>query len=116
MVWAGWTYASDSWVIKEHSSISADGPPIYPFKTIIPLAGALLLLQGFVEMAALLSLPQQDGKWPARASDVEEVDVEKLKPHGAGARRGHRCPRPIVADTDLQGAEIMRKELWFGSS
>jgi TRAP-type mannitol/chloroaromatic compound transport system permease small subunit len=78
MVWAGWTYAAESWVINEHSSISADGPPIYPFKTIIPIAGALLLLQGLVEIVRCIRC-LQTGKWPRRSNDVEEVDVEKLK-------------------------------------
>ncbi|WP_374651287.1 TRAP transporter small permease subunit [Dongia sp.] len=78
MVWAGWVYAGESWIIDEHSSISADGPPIYPFKAVIPIAGALLLLQGIVEIARCIRC-LQDGKWPRRASDVEEVDVEKLK-------------------------------------
>lgn len=78
LAWAGWTFAVDSWIINEHSSISADGPPIYPFKTIIPVAGALLLLQGLVEMARCCMCLKL-GKWPARAGDVEEVDVEKLK-------------------------------------
>lgn len=78
LAWAGWTFAADSWAIGEHSSISADGPPIYPFKTIIPVAGALLLLQGFVEMARCVACLKL-GKWPPRAGDVEEVDVAKLK-------------------------------------
>jgi len=78
LAWAGWTFAADSWIINEHSSVSADGPPIYPFKTIIPVAGMLLLLQGFVEIARCIVCLQQ-GKWPRRAGDVEEVDVEKLK-------------------------------------
>lgn len=78
MAWAGWTFAADSWVINEHSSISADGPPIYPFKTIIPVAGFLLLLQGFVEMARCY-VCLKEGKWPSRIGDVAEVDVEKLK-------------------------------------
>lgn len=78
MVWAGWRYASASWLIQEHSSISANGPPIYPFKAVIPIAGALLLLQGIVEMARCYRC-LKDGKWPPRASDVEEVDVDKLK-------------------------------------
>jgi len=46
MIYAGYYYAADSWRILEHSSITADGPPIYPFKTIIPVAGAILLMQG----------------------------------------------------------------------
>lgn len=78
MVWAGWFFAEESWVINEHSSISADGPPIYPFKFVIPVAGALLLLQGLVEIARCIRC-LKDGKWPRRSTDVEEVDVDKLK-------------------------------------
>ncbi|TDQ83379.1 TRAP-type mannitol/chloroaromatic compound transport system permease small subunit [Dongia mobilis] len=78
LAWAGWIFAAESWAINEHSSISADGPPIYPFKTVIPIAGGLLLLQGFVEMARCVACLRL-GKWPPRAGDVAEVDVEKLK-------------------------------------
>jgi len=45
---------------------------------MIPLAGAVLLLQGFVEILRCLICIQQ-GDWPSREEDVEEVDVEKLK-------------------------------------
>ena len=78
LCWAGYDYAGDSWRIFEHSSITADGPPLYHFKTIIPIAGAFLLVQGFVEMIRCV-LCLKDGKWPSRIQDVEEVDVEKLK-------------------------------------
>lgn len=78
MVWAGWTYAAESWVINEHSSVTSDGPPIYPFKFVIPVAGALLLLQGLVEIVRCIRC-LRTGKWPRRSNDVEEVDVEKLK-------------------------------------
>lgn len=78
LAYAGYIYAGESWAIREHSSITADGPPIYPFKTIIPLAGLLLLLQGFVEIARCVICLRQ-GTWPSREEDVEEVDVEKLK-------------------------------------
>ena len=50
LCWAGYRYAGESWAIREHSNITADGPPIYPFKTVIPIAGAFLLLQGIVEI------------------------------------------------------------------
>ena len=76
--YAGWIYAGDSWAIKEHSSVMADGPPIYPFKSFIPFAGAILLLQGFVEIVRCVICLKQ-GEWPSREQDVEEVDVEKLK-------------------------------------
>jgi len=78
LVWAGYRYAGESWAINEHSSITADGPPIYPFKTVIPVAGAFLLLQGLVEIARCVICLKQ-GAWPSREEDVEEVDVDKLK-------------------------------------
>lgn len=78
LCYAGWTFAGDSWAIREHSSISADGPPIYMFKAIIPVAGAILLLQGVVEMIRC-GLCIATGEWPSRTDDVEEVDVDKLK-------------------------------------
>jgi TRAP-type mannitol/chloroaromatic compound transport system permease small subunit len=78
LCWAGWRYAGESWAIREHSNITADGPPIYPFKTVIPLAGVFLLLQGTVEIIRCgICLAQ--GDWPSREQDVEEVDVDKLK-------------------------------------
>jgi TRAP-type mannitol/chloroaromatic compound transport system permease small subunit len=78
LAWAGYFYAGDSWAIREHSSITADGPPLYPFKTVIPIAGALLLLQGLVEILRCI-VCLRDGAWPSREQDVEEVDVDKLK-------------------------------------
>lgn len=78
LTYAGWSFAADAWAIKEHSSITADGPPIYPFKSVITLAGAILLLQGLVEIARCVVCIRQ-GEWPSREQDVEEVDVDKLK-------------------------------------
>ncbi|WP_427184151.1 TRAP transporter small permease subunit [Bordetella bronchialis] len=78
LVWAGWYYAGESIAIREHSSLMADGPPIYPFKVFIPVAGAILLLQGLAEICRC-ALCLRDGAWPRRADDVEEVDVDKLK-------------------------------------
>ena len=78
LIWAGYRYAGESWAINEHSNITADGPPIYPFKTVIPVAGAFLLLQGAAEIARCV-LCLKAGRWPSREEDVEEVDVDKLK-------------------------------------
>ena len=50
LTYAGYFYAEDSWRINEHSNITYEGPPIYPFKAVIPLAGAILLVQGIVEL------------------------------------------------------------------
>ena len=78
LVWAGTTFAETSWAIREHSSVTASGPPVYHFKTFIPVAGALLLLQGIAEVVRCV-VALRDGAWPARLHDVEEVDVENLK-------------------------------------
>ena len=78
LCWAGYIYAGESWAIAEHSSITAEGPPVYPFKTVIPVAGLAILLQGIVEIIRCIRC-LKDGKWPSREEDVEEVDVDKLK-------------------------------------
>ena len=78
LTYAGYYYAADSWRIDEHSNVTSGGPPIYPFKTIIPLAGAILLVQGIVEIIRCVICLKQ-GSWPSREADVEEVDVGKLK-------------------------------------
>jgi TRAP-type mannitol/chloroaromatic compound transport system permease small subunit len=78
LTYAGYFYAAESWRINEHSTITYEGPPIYPFKTAIPLAGAILLVQGIVEIIRCIICLRQ-GYWPSREADVEEVDVGKLK-------------------------------------
>jgi len=78
LTYAGYFYAAESWRINEHSTITYEGPPIYPFKTAIPLAGAILLVQGIVEIIRCVICLKQ-GYWPSREADVEEVDVDKLK-------------------------------------
>ena len=91
LTYAGYFYAAESWAINEHSNVTADGPPVYPFKTIIPIAGAFLFAQGLVEIVRCIICLRQ-GDWPSREQDVEEVDVEKLK------KMVH------VTDADIQAA------------
>jgi len=78
LTYAGYFYAEESWRINEHSTITYEGPPLYPFKTVIPVAGAFVLMQGIVEIIRCI-ICLRDGVWPSREADVEEVDVEKLK-------------------------------------
>jgi TRAP-type mannitol/chloroaromatic compound transport system permease small subunit len=74
LIYAGYGYAADSWRIGEHSTVTAEGPPVYHFKSVIPIAGILVMLQGLSEMArAVICL--RTGAWPARRKDVEEIDV-----------------------------------------
>jgi len=78
LTYAGYYYAADSWAIRESSNVTTGGPPYYPFKTVIPVAGAFLLMQGIVEIIRCVICLKQ-GYWPSREEDVEEVDVDKLK-------------------------------------
>jgi TRAP-type mannitol/chloroaromatic compound transport system permease small subunit len=78
LTFAGTIYAVDAWKIKEMSSVMVDGPPIYTFKTIIPLAGALMIVQGAAEIARCV-ICLRTGEWPSRVQDVQEVDLDKLK-------------------------------------
>jgi TRAP-type mannitol/chloroaromatic compound transport system permease small subunit len=78
LTYAGYFYAMESWAINEHSTITYEGPPLYPFKTVIPIAGAFVFLQGIVEIVRCV-ICLKNGAWPSREADVEEVDVEKLK-------------------------------------
>lgn len=47
--WMGLQEALHSWDIREASDASPWRPPIYPFKAVIPVATALLILQGIAE-------------------------------------------------------------------
>ena len=92
LTYAGYDYAKVSWAINEHSNVTADGPPIYPFKTVIPVAGAFLLLQGIVEIVRCI-ICIRTGAWPSRQKDVEEVDVDALKEMvSADEHRGLAAP------------------------
>jgi TRAP-type mannitol/chloroaromatic compound transport system permease small subunit len=73
LIYAGADYAGDSWRIAEHS-VTANGPPIYHFKTIIPVAGALVMLQGIAEVVRCV-VCLRTGEWPSRLHDVAEIDV-----------------------------------------
>jgi TRAP-type mannitol/chloroaromatic compound transport system permease small subunit len=77
LTWAGWTFFNESLAIREQT-FNADPLPVYPFKFILPFAGAVLLLQGIVEIVRCV-ICLQTGAWPSREQDVEEVDVDKLK-------------------------------------
>ncbi len=77
LTWAGWDFANASLAIREQT-FNADPLPVYPFKFVVPVAGAILLLQGLVEIVRCI-VCLQTGEWPSREDDVEEVDVDKLK-------------------------------------
>jgi TRAP-type mannitol/chloroaromatic compound transport system permease small subunit len=74
LIYAGGGFAADSWRIGEHSTVTAEGPPVYHFKTVIPVAGVLVMLQGLAEIVRCV-VCLRTGAWPPRLEDVEEIDV-----------------------------------------
>ncbi|MGH8786324.1 MAG: TRAP transporter small permease subunit [Cupriavidus necator] len=97
LAWAGIDFFEVSLAQNEHSSIAAEGPPIYPFKAVIPVAGALLLLQGVAETIRCI-LCLKSGHWPLREGDVEEVDVEQLKEMVQGTPTAELAESPPPRD------------------
>jgi TRAP-type mannitol/chloroaromatic compound transport system permease small subunit len=74
LIYAGFYFAADSWRIAEHSNVTANGPPVYHFKTMIPIAGIFVMLQGIAEIVRTI-VCLKTGEWPSRLKDVAEIDV-----------------------------------------
>jgi TRAP-type mannitol/chloroaromatic compound transport system permease small subunit len=72
LVWAGYYFAEMSWRFGERSMMTPGGPAIYPFKTVIPIAGACMVLQGIAEVLRCV-LALKTGSWPERFADVQEA-------------------------------------------
>jgi TRAP-type mannitol/chloroaromatic compound transport system permease small subunit len=91
MVYFGWRFFLISYGQNEASSVSPTGPYIWPFKFVIPVASALVLLQGLAEIARCV-ICLRDGEFPARDHDVremEEVALERASSqHGATLAKG----------------------------
>lgn len=87
LCYAGFGFAMFSWMIGEKSSNSPNGPPLYHFKTLIPLVGLLMTVQGIVEVARCV-ICLREGEWPARLSDVEETEKLALEKAEAELRAG----------------------------
>jgi TRAP-type mannitol/chloroaromatic compound transport system permease small subunit len=73
MIVYGWGFFVQSYWQNEASSVSPDGPLIWPFKFIIPLAGVSVLLQGLAEMARCF-VCFREGDFPPKAHDVREME------------------------------------------
>ncbi|MCC5860148.1 MAG: TRAP transporter small permease subunit [Ectothiorhodospiraceae bacterium] len=72
LIYSGYFFAAMSWAIGERSPFSPGGPPLYHFKSVIPICGAFLALQGIAEVTRCI-LCIKNGYWPARLDDVKEV-------------------------------------------
>jgi TRAP-type mannitol/chloroaromatic compound transport system permease small subunit len=92
-IYAGWNYAQMSIRFREVSIFSPAGVPVFPLKTLVPITGVLLLLQGIAEIIRCLICISQ-GAWPARLHDVEEMEsiiLQEQKIHAAeqAGQKGH---------------------------
>lgn len=89
LVYAGIEFTQISWAMKEVSSVTSSGVPVYPYKLVIPVAGGLLLLQGVAEIIRCVQCIRT-GQWPQRLHDVEEEDIEQIKEllTGEGSEEG----------------------------
>ena len=73
LFWYGWEIASDSWRYQEVSWNSPARIQIYFFKTLIPVAGFLLMLQGVAELMRCWRA-MRSGQWLERLDDVHETE------------------------------------------
>ncbi len=74
LIYYGYGFAADSWFYKEVSWSSPARIQIYFFKTLIPVAGSLVLLQGIAE-AIRCVICIRTGEWPPRLHDVQETET-----------------------------------------
>jgi TRAP-type mannitol/chloroaromatic compound transport system permease small subunit len=77
LIYSGYGFAAFAWLIKERSSFSPNGPPLYHFKAVIPLAALFMAIQGIAETIRS-AIAFRTGVWPQRLQDVEELEKEIL--------------------------------------
>jgi len=106
LIYAGIDYAAISWRINEHS-MTAGGPVIYPFKTVIPIAGVLVLIQGIAEIVRCV-VCLQTGAWPDRLKDAEEIDVIEQQLAGSTLVDEESRKRAIEGAHDIDEAAHQR--------
>src|SRR5438270_4253053 len=46
----GYIFAGESWTINDHSTVTANAPPVYQFTTMIPVACARVMIQAVAEI------------------------------------------------------------------
>lgn len=98
LIYAGIIYANESWGYMpfgptgprgEISINSPAGVPVFPLKTILPIASGFLLLQGIAETIRCI-ICLKNGAWPARMHDVEEMEKILVEQHKREAEKAAR--------------------------
>ena len=89
LIYAGIDYAAESWSFLpygpagprgEISINSPAGVPVFPLKTLLPIASFILLLQGIAETIRCVQC-MKNGEWPQRLGDVEELEKGLIAKH-----------------------------------
>ena len=80
LIFAGLDYAGESWSYQEVSVMSPANVPIFQFKTITPIAGGLLFIQGLAQCARCI-ICLKTGEWPRHLEDVEEMETVMQHQH-----------------------------------
>lgn len=78
LTYAGYFYARKAWLVHEVSWNSPAQIQVYFSKSLIPIAGLLLLIIGIAEIFRCL-ICIKEGKWPERINDVEETEKMILR-------------------------------------
>jgi len=92
-IYSGWNYAAMSVRFREVSIFSPAGVPVFPLKTLIPITGVLLLLQGFAEVIRCIICIRLN-QWPQRLHDVEETESLILQEKRIHAGEHDEPPQP----------------------
>ena len=82
-LWIGTEFAWQSWVREERSVGSSWMPVIYPLKAVLPIATAMLLLQGLAEFLKCMHA-LRTGRWLGEHKSMEEILSEDLLPKEPG--------------------------------
>ncbi|HJQ58064.1 MAG TPA: TRAP transporter small permease subunit [Vineibacter sp.] len=93
LIYAGWKFAALSIQFREKSIFSPAGIPVFPLKTLIPVTGVLMLIQGIAEIIRCI-LCIRTGEWPQRLHDVEEMETVILHERQYLAERGETTAVP----------------------
>lgn len=78
LTYAGYFYAKKAWIVHETSWNSPAQIQIYFSKSLIPIAGLLLVIIGISEIFRCI-ICIKTGKWPERIDDVEETEKMILR-------------------------------------
>ena len=78
LTYAGYFYAKKAWIVHETSWNSPAQIQIYFSKSLIPIAGLLLLIIGISEIFRCI-ICIKTGKWPERIDDLEETEKMILR-------------------------------------